>query len=202
MESPPYFPQANGIAERAVRTVKEALVTWKENVYHNDFNTFLQRILFHHRVSSFSRGKSPAEIVFGRQLRVPIVSRFQQGERVWYKPCKEASPRSAVYLMAKGQNTSWLLDKRELRLASNNQVSSDAESDMENRAAAGAEGGVNPSTASSARETQEPAAFDRVLDGSAVTSPMAAVEEPRRSTRSRQEPHRWGYDREFQPVDT
>ena len=110
LESPPYFPQANGLAERAVRTVKSALSTWKESVYHKDFNTFLQRILFHHRVSSFSRGKSPAEIVFGRQLRVPIVSFstrrtsiIQALQRDACTFCRFLNGEGSQYILAPGQ---------------------------------------------------------------------------------------------------
>lgn len=40
-----------------------------------------------------------------------------------YRPPKESSPSTAVFLMAKGRNTSWLLDKTELRLTSNTEVS-------------------------------------------------------------------------------
>ena len=193
MESPPYFPQANGIAERAVRTVKDALGTWKESVYHKDFNTFLQRILFNHRVSSHSRGKSPAEVVFGRQLRVPVVSQFQQGERVLYRPSKDSSPRAAVFLMAKGRNTSWLLDRSKLRLASNNQVSSGVEGEpalaVEAEVQCGPEDSVEAESAESGEEE--------------VSSiPGDAGVHHRRSGRRRQEPQRWGYGEGFRPVDS
>ena len=35
LESPKYFPEANGLAEWAVRTVKTALATWKGNKQKN-----------------------------------------------------------------------------------------------------------------------------------------------------------------------
>ena len=62
--------------------------------------------------------------MFGRQLRVPVVSRFQQGDDVLHQPTDDANPRRVVYLMTKGRNTSWLLDNKQLRLASNSQISS------------------------------------------------------------------------------
>ena len=123
MESPIYFPRANGAAERAVQTVKRALRCWKFEKAHQTFHAFLQKVLFHHRCSSFSRGKSPSEIVFGRALRVPIVSSFQQGEPVNFKKFSaQETAEPATFLMTKGQNTSWILRDGVLTLASNNQI--------------------------------------------------------------------------------
>ena len=200
MESPPYFPRANGLAERAVRTLKSALVTWKENVYHSDFNTFLQRVLFHHRVSAFSRGKSPAEIIFGRQLRVPVVSRFQQGESVWYKPAEKMPPRSSVYLMTQGQNTSWLLDQGELRLVSNNQITrspedSDGDSDGPETARDDGSGEQWESATLYAPSRAEPGESSGLEEGD-------PRQDPRRSDRLRNAPKRWGYGANFEPVDS
>ena len=123
LESPLYFPRSNGSAERAVQTVKNALKSWKYNKVHTDFVSFLQKVLLHHRVSSASRSKSPAKIVFGRTLRLPIVSKFKQGEEIWYTPERKKSSK-ATFLMTKGTNTSWLLsDEDGLLLSSNNQIS-------------------------------------------------------------------------------
>lgn len=122
-ESPPYYPRANGLAERSVQTVKCALKAWTEIKTHQDFPSFLQRILFHHRISAHSRGKSPSELMFNRQIRIPIVTTMQQGQPIWYKP-KDSTSYAATYLMTKGNNTSWILNGEELTLASNNQISS------------------------------------------------------------------------------
>ena len=200
MESPPYFPRANGLAERTVSTLKSALVTWKESVYHSDFNTFLQRVLFHHRVSAFSRGKSPAEIIFGRQLRVPVMSRFQQGEPVWYKPAEKLPPRSSVYLMTKGQNTSWLLDRGELRLVSNDQITGaaedgDANSDGPEAAEDNGSGERSESANLDAPSRAEPG------DGSGLKEGDPR-RDPRRSDRLWSAPKRWGYGVDFKPVDS
>jgi hypothetical protein len=105
-----------------VQTVKKALLAWTNNITHTEFPVFLQRVLFHHRNSSVSRGKTPAELVFGRQLRVPVTSHFHQGEMVLYKPHKHSSTFQAEFLMSKGQNTAWILKDDQLRLASNNQL--------------------------------------------------------------------------------
>ena len=125
METPPYFPRANGSAERAVQTVKRAMGCWKDT--KQDFDSFLQRVLFNHRIASTSRGRSPAEIVFGRSLRAPVVSSFSQGETLIYKPTSKSIPSKVQFLMSKGRNTSWVIisreDKPQIILASNNQLS-------------------------------------------------------------------------------
>ena len=121
-ESPPYFPRANGTAERSVQIVKRALMAWTEIKTHQDFSAFLQRVLFHHRISSHSRGASPAELVFNRKIRIPIVTQFHQGQTITYKPTLKSETSQATYLMTKGSNTSWILKDDNLTLASNNQI--------------------------------------------------------------------------------
>ena len=73
LESPPYHPQSNGIAERGVRTIKDCLLAWKAEVSHMSFQDYLRRVLLHHR-ACFRRsdGRTPGEIVYGRPLRVPL----------------------------------------------------------------------------------------------------------------------------------
>ena len=54
-ESPPYFPKVNGLTKRAVQTVKHVLRAWKESQLHIDFTSYLQKVLFNHRISACCR---------------------------------------------------------------------------------------------------------------------------------------------------
>lgn len=66
----PYMPMSNGLAERFVDTFKTALV--KSRKYNNDN---IQEFLRTYRATPNSRapfGKSPAELMFGRRIRLPI----------------------------------------------------------------------------------------------------------------------------------
>ena len=200
MESPKYFPRANGLAERAVQTVKAAIATWKEYKYHTDFNSFLQRVLFHHRVSAVPRGKSPSELVFGRQLRVPIVSSFQQGENVWYKANLSQPTKAVTFVMTKGSNTSYVLEDEKLVLVSNNQLApstaaqQDGGVDEEDKTVR-ANDVVSLSTASpEAPCDAEPTTHDMATAENEVAGKEA--QPLRRSSRLKQQPVRWGFDEE------
>jgi transposase InsO family protein len=166
MESPTYYPQANGAAERAVQTVKRALRAWDERIIHADFVPFLQRVLLHHRVSSQARGKSPAELVFGRKIRVPVVSPFQQGESVLYQKTKSELPSRTEYLMHQGHNTAWIFDGDALRLASTNQLAPDPVQDGEEVA-------------------------DTEMQADPIDQDPEPIEQPRRTNRLRRAPERF-----------
>uniref|UniRef100_A0A1I8J244 Integrase_H2C2 domain-containing protein n=1 Tax=Macrostomum lignano TaxID=282301 RepID=A0A1I8J244_9PLAT len=113
---------ANGAAERAVQTVKSALRAWSEKITHMEFSRFLQKVLLHHRNSTSSRGCCPAEILFGRRLRVPVVTNFEQVDSVIYAPSRSSVGNPAKFVMTAGQNTAWILADDGLRLASTNQL--------------------------------------------------------------------------------
>ena len=80
----------------------------------------MQKVLFNHRCSAHSRGISPAEIIFGRKLRVPVYSKFDQGEPLTLQLGKISQP--ATFVMPKGNNTAWILRNEGLALVSNNQI--------------------------------------------------------------------------------
>jgi hypothetical protein len=187
LESPPYCPQANGAAERAVQTVKRAMQAWSERLTHAEFPAYLQRVLFHHRSSSSARDKTPAELVFGRRLRVPIVSSFQQGDFVNYRQTGDSPCTRAQFLMTAGRNTSWLLqDGNQLRLASNNQVAPRMlveEEEEENTSP------THPTMTDHRRETPQ-----RIDSAAATTGSGTAKAEDhscRRSSRTRRQPDRF-----------
>jgi hypothetical protein len=132
IESPPYFPRSNGPAERGVQTIKRFMKCWSQSQQHREFNSYLRKVLFHHRISSKATGISPAEIVYGRKITIPIVSNYEQGQKVFYKATTSTPSINAEFVMTKGQNTAWLMktvndpngeESCQMFLASNNQIS-------------------------------------------------------------------------------
>ncbi len=101
--SAPYHPASNGQAERMVRTFKEAL----KNLKMGDIQTKVDRLLYKYRIMPHSStGKSPAEMMFQRQIRTPFhllkpgsqvtepgqsckvkdkTRKFESGDKVWAK---------------------------------------------------------------------------------------------------------------------
>ena len=121
VESPPYNPSSNGLAERGVKTVKDAMKTFSSSKH--EFTPWLQKILLHHRCTAIARGKSPAEILFGQKLRLPVVTNFEMGEAVGYKPRQDSQIAPMTYLMTKGRNTSYIINEEDrLIVASANQL--------------------------------------------------------------------------------
>jgi hypothetical protein len=121
--TPIYHPRSNGIAERAVQTVKNALKAW--NAAMGTFESFLNRILFNHRNSqSSSRKNSPAKILLGRELRMPIVMPYSVGQSVWFRgSTTNPRPEKATFLFNKGRNTAWIIRNGTSSIASTSQLS-------------------------------------------------------------------------------
>ena len=107
MESPIYHPRANGIAERAVQTVKRAIQAWSPNL-NVSFGAFLQRALMTHRNTSKTRGKTPVELLMGRKIRLPVVTDFDLCEQVLFKPTNSSPKVPATFIIRKGMNTSFI----------------------------------------------------------------------------------------------
>lgn len=173
LESPIYHPRANGAAERSVQTIKRALNGWVSANAHVPFGEFLKKVLFHHRISSHSRGISPAEIVFGRQIRCPIFSRYTQGENVVFRPNADQPSVISEYVMPKGKNTSWILRDHNLIMASDSQLGPNGEDEEE-------------------EDRNDIAINEEEQDQQEVTIPESACP-PRRSSRQKTTPVRYGY---------
>ena len=68
IRSPPYHPSSNGLAERAVQTVKEGLKKMKGTL-----EVRLDRFLFNYRVTpQATTGIAPAELLMARRLRTHL----------------------------------------------------------------------------------------------------------------------------------
>jgi hypothetical protein len=104
LHSPEYHPQSNGVAERAVRTIKDALKCF--NPAKCSAQAYLHRLLFVHRNSASRGAKTPADLMIGRTVRCPILSSFQPMENVLYRPRKSEPPLLARFLHKQGANTS------------------------------------------------------------------------------------------------
>ena len=79
VRTPPYHPASNGLAERAVQTVKQGLLKQQSG----SINTQLARFLLSYRTTpTETTGKSPAEMMFGRKIRtrLSLVFREPKGE--------------------------------------------------------------------------------------------------------------------------
>lgn len=107
-----------------MQTIKRSLVAWRLELAHLPFVEYLKRVLLHHRACFRRRdGRTPAEVVFGRNLRLPLASKFGFGERVQV----QAGPRgmrAASFLMQRGSNTAFVIDadSSRLRLAHDEQL--------------------------------------------------------------------------------
>jgi transposase InsO family protein len=124
LETPIYHPRANGLAERAVQTVKRAMTAWQPSL-RVSFHAFLQRVLFTHRNTSNARNKTPAELLIGRQLRLPAVISYPLCDNVLFRAGPKTATSPATYIMRKGTNTAWICPEGSDRtvLASTSQIS-------------------------------------------------------------------------------
>ena len=123
MESPVYHPRANGLAERAVQTVKRAFQAWILNL-NVSFGAFLQRALMTYRDTSKTRGKTPVELLLGRRVRLPAIADFDFCEPILFKANEKTKTIPATFIIRKGMNTSFIQPEKSARniLVSDNKI--------------------------------------------------------------------------------
>lgn len=110
LKSPPYHPESNGMAERTVHTIKQALSRLEEQNSRFSKELLLQNFLFTYRNSPNSTGMSPNEILFKYKPRTRFelikpsnvlsnkiltnksevkVIQYKEGDKVWCKNLSE-----------------------------------------------------------------------------------------------------------------
>ena len=116
LTSPPFSPKSNGLVERAVQTFKCSF----NKQERGSVSTKVSRFLFNYRTATHSTTHtSPAELMFGRQLRTPLdvlrpdLTETVRGEQTKQKRYKDRGCRQGdsdmlrigdpVYVSAVGQ---------------------------------------------------------------------------------------------------
>lgn len=84
----PYHPQSNGLAERAVRTIKEGLKKNREGSLQDRISRFLCR----YRSTPMKEGKSPAELLLGFRPRTRLTGFFSRGEEAQHSVVEPQAP--------------------------------------------------------------------------------------------------------------
>ena len=182
MESPVYHPRANGLAERAVQTVKKALQAWNPNL-NVKFGAFLQRALMTHRNTSKTRGKTPAELLLGRKVRLPSVVDFDLCEPNLFKANKEAATIPATFIIRKGLNTAYIQPNNTNRtiLVSDNQIARHEEEVKEEQPESNEPQGTEISSTDdmeSAPTTSEPSVVETTQSGNNNTRTSSRQRRP------------------------
>lgn len=87
-----------------MRVIKDGLKCY--NPTKSSVNAYLHRLLFVHRNTALRDGKTPTELLLGRPVRCPMLSRFTPMQELLYKPHKKASVKPVKFLIRQGHNTS------------------------------------------------------------------------------------------------
>ena len=192
MESPVYHPRANGLAERAVQTVKRALEAWSPKL-NVSFGAFLQRALMTHRNNSKTRSKTPVELVLGRRMRLPAIADFDLCETILFKANEKTKTVPSNFIIRKGLNTSFKQPENSARtiLVSDSQIARLDEDNVKTEPA------VEETISQSEQQLQStdvvPSLQDEASAATSAEHQQPETSEPsRKSTRNRKQPDRFG----------
>ena len=193
LESPVYHPRANGLAERAVQTVKRALQAWSPNL-NVSFGAFLQRALMTHRNTSKTRSKTPVELLLGRRVRLPAIADFDLCEPILFKANENTKTVPATFIIRKGLNTSFIQPENSARtiLVSDNQIARLDEDNVKTEPA------VEETISQSKLQPQNTDVGPSHQDEASAATSSAEHQQPetsepsRTSTRNRKQPDRFG----------
>nr|XP_037273847.1 uncharacterized protein K02A2.6-like [Rhipicephalus microplus] len=89
----PYHPQSNGLAERAVRTIKEGLKKNKHGTLQEK-----SRLRFRYRSTPLESGKSPAQLLLGFEPRTRLSTHFSAGAMPEEAEATRERPLSVITL--------------------------------------------------------------------------------------------------------
>ena len=187
MESPVYQPRANGLAERAVQTVKRALQAWSPTLSVS-FGAFLQKTLMTHRNTSKTRSKTPVELLLGRRVKLPAIADFDLCEPSLFKANTKAKTVPATFIIRKGLNTSFI----QPILVSDNQIARLDEDSVKTEPA------VEETISQSEQQLQSTDVGPSLQDEASAATSSAERQQPetsvpsRTSTRNRKQPDRFG----------
>ena len=193
MESPVYHPRANGLAERAVQTVKRALPAWSPKL-NVSFGAFLQKALMTHRNTSKTRSKTPVELLLGRRVRLPAIADFDLCEPILFKANEKAKTVPATFIIRKGLNTFFIQPENSARtiLVSDNQIARLHEDSVKTEPA------VEETISQSEQQLQSTDVGPSLQDEASAATSSAEHQQPetsepsRSSTRNRKQPDRFG----------
>ena len=193
MESSVYRPRANGLAERAVQTVKWALQACSPNLSVS-FGAFLQRALMTDRNYSKTSGKNPVELLLGRRVRLPAIADFDLCEPILFKANEKTKTVPATFIIRKGLSPSFILPENSARtiLVSDNHI---ARLDGDNEKT---EPAVEETISQSEQKLQNTDVGSSLQDGASAASSSAEHQQPetsepsRTSTRNRKQPDKFG----------
>ena len=114
MKSPVYHPGANGLAERAVQTVKRALQAWSSNL-NLSLGAFLKSALMTHCNTLKTRSKTLVQLPLGRRVRLPEIADFELCEPILFKANEKTKTVPATFIISKDLNKSFIQPENSTR---------------------------------------------------------------------------------------